>query len=500
MLLLLLPLAASARGDEGDPAPPTEPDAAAHTAAEAKQGAGDDATADEDAADGGVGEGVDLDEATTPRAGASLDEAISDIIATSVHGELTTRYRARWTNGRLGMRSDHDLYEYLALRVGDEYTDEWSATFLARGTADLDHSHGDDQDGYYTFDSLNDSYDSRVNGKLYTGYITYRPESGPLETARLGRQYIDAGQTFHVDGLRLISRPLDRDLDLRVSVYGGVPVHLYESSPRGDSIGGLSVELEPIDGTRIEADYAHVEDDLSVFGDQNNDWASLSIWHDLSRNLELHGQATYLEDELRDVTARATVRYPDEDLLFQLRYYRLLEEKNEFATEFDPYFSVLHTLERYHIGTVRAVKGFGEDFVVEAGASVRDLVPGAEESAFNRDVHRYYVTPTWSDALWADGWITGTAEVWSGGGTRTKTFGGEIGHRVGKQFKFSAGTDYSLFGFGPLGDDERNHIRSYYARLRLPLTDTVTLDARQSWEQDDVERIRVFQITITVAF
>ena len=497
--LLLVLTAAPARAEETPPSPDEDtvvesggarPDA---QEAAAPAGAVDDAAAAEDAAEDTAAKPLAAADAEgdEPPAPSALGSAIDDVLA-RVHGSVSLQYRGR----RGSDDTDQDLYQWLDLRIGDENADRISATVFLRATADLDRQR--DRRDAYEFTSLADSYDSSANARLYSGYLTWRPGSGPAALARIGRQYVYSAETFHLDGVYAESRELHEATHMTAAVYGGVPVHLYERSPSGDWITGAALSAEPFRWTRATVDYVHVSDDYD--GAVRDDLAALRVWQRANPWLDLYGRVSYL-DALRDVELRATARFDEQDLLVQATWYRLLEPMDEeFTTEFDPYFTVLHTLHEYDQARLRAVKGFGEELVLEVGADVRDVRDTGDEGASTRDTRRWYVMPTFPELLWEGAELSLIAERWSGNGQRLQTYGGEVTHRVSDDVLVSLGTDYSLYGYDAFRDRERNHVRTVFADLRWKLSDRLTLRVRHSHEKDDEETYDVFTLGLTLAF
>lgn len=421
---------------------------------------------------------------------------VDRLVGEPVHGDLTTKYRARWTK----QETDQDLYEYLTLRVGDEQKDRWSGNLFARVVGDLDAAHSQNGGGH-VFDSLNDTFDSRVNALLYTAYATIRPENGPVESARVGRQYVLAAETFHVDGASVTTRPLVDSIKLQVTGYAGIPVHFYEASPDGDWLAGVRFTAAPWTGGRVAAEYTHDQDRLSVLseGTAVNDLAALSAWQTIGKHVDAYGQFTWL-DGPRDGTLRLSWALPDQDFLVQASYYRLLETKKQFATEFDPYYSVINELSRYQQAEIHASKGIGEHFDVDVGGSVRHLLSGEHESAFNRDTSRVYVTPSVTDLPWTGFSASLTGETLNGASGRITTWAADLTQKFGKKTKVSVGSDYSLYAFGPLGGDERNRVRTAYARVKTQLTKSLSADVQYTWENDDVESFHVIQVALVLTF
>jgi hypothetical protein len=428
-------------------------------------------------------------------ADGGLRAEVERLVGAAVTGDLTVRYRARWTSDE----TDQDLYQYLNLRVGDETKDAWSGALFLRVAEDLDPR---DARGRHVFDSLNDTSGSRVDDQVYSAYATFRPSAGVFETVRLGRQYVYAAETFHVDGVSATTRPLVESIKLRLTAYGGVPVKLYGGGGHhSDWLAGLRAQAEPWTTARAAVDVAHVADRDSVFGGQRNDFAAASLWQQLGQNVDVFGQMGWLDgDGLRDATLRATARVPDEDLVVQASWYRLFETKREFATEFDPYFSVFRDLVRYQQFDLRATKGLGEHFDVEAGGSVRELLHGEHVGPFNRDTRRLFVTPSMTDLPWKGLSVSLTGESWSADGERIKTWAVDVTQKLGRDLKVSVGSDYSLYAFGPLGADERSHVRTAYARVKTALTKSISADLRFTWENDDVETSHVLSLALVFQF
>lgn len=418
----------------------------------------------------------------------------AEIGGTPVHGDLTLRYRARW----LHETTDQDAYQYLNLRIGDERNDKVSANFFVRMAEDLDGQQGEDGEGY-VFDSLEDTSSGRVNTLLYTGYVTVRPDGGTFETMRFGRQYIYGGETFHMDGAEVTTRPIEKWKKLTFSVYGGIPVHFYEASSSGDYIAGFEAAAEPWKGGRAALDYTHVQDDLSILGTERNDLAAINLWQNVMKNVDVYGQYTWLEGP-RDYTLRATYTNADQDLVAQASYYRLTESETQYATEFDPYYQTTVDLVRYQQGDLRVSKGFGDHWDVEVGGSARQLLPGEETSDFNRDTRRVYVTPTMTDIPWKGTSVSVTGESMTGDGERLQTWALDVSHRFNKTLKVSAGSDYSLYAYGPLGEDERSHVRTAYLRVKKALSESVTADCQYTWERDDVETFQILTLALSIQF
>jgi len=425
---------------------------------------------------------------------SALRSAVEGVLGASVHGTFTNKYRLRTSEEG----TDQDIQQFLDVRVGDDTKDHVSGALFVRSETDLDRAHEDDPS--FAYRSIDDTFGKSVNALLYTAYATIRPATGAIESYRVGRQYEFASETFHVDGASATTRPLVQSIKLKVTAYGGVPVHFYESNPSGDWIGGLRVAADPWKGGRANVDYTHVQDKFSTLSEkERNDLAALSVWQGVAKHVELYGQFQWL-DGPRDGTLRATANVPDSDLLVQASYYRLLETKEQLATEFDAYTNVIQEYVRYQQGDLRATKGFGEHFDVSFGGSVRRLLSDEQETTFNHDTRRLYVTPSVIDLPWKGTTASATAEQYSGDGQRQTTWGLDASQQFGKSLKLSVGSEYALYTYGAVATEERTDVRLAYARAKFPLTKSLLADVRYTWEKDDVDTFHVLTLGLVCEF
>ena len=166
----------------------------------------------------------------TSRQGATGDSATPEKAKPFIHGYLSTRYRARWSGGV----DDHDVDSVLGLEFGDPNKDRVTGHLMARAIADLNGASATDP-----FFSLEDTYDQRLTTRLYYAWADIRPESpkqAQVEHWRLGRQIDYLTPEFAwFDGVSAQTRPRGKQ-HLQLGLYGGVPVHLYESSASGDAV------------------------------------------------------------------------------------------------------------------------------------------------------------------------------------------------------------------------------------------------------------------------
>mgnify|MGYP001608588817 CR=1 FL=1 len=383
-----------------------------------------------------------------------------------IHGYSRLEYRGRWSE----TQEDQDLYQYLSLELGKEGRDKITGSFFGRLSADIDGRQSGNS--FYPFADITDTYQDNINGRIYQAYLDFN-DVRYLSKLRLGRQYVYEGETVQFDGARLELKPYWENIDL--SLYGGVPTHLYESSLSGDWILGTGIEGRPLDGTRLRLDYVYVEDDNATWGDHNDDLIILSGWQRVRDNLNLNGKYSFLDKKERDASLRANLNYPDKDLSFHASYFRQLETLRDFSVEFSPFYPVAGEYFPFHQYDFSCRKGFGEKLGIEAGITTRDLVEDTTETNFNHEYDRYFITLSIYEFLLEDTEFSITAEQWSSNDD-IRTLGFEAEKKFNKSVEVKVGSYYSLYKYDYYTSQERDDVRTAFLELEL-----------KPWKKKDVE-------------
>ncbi len=408
------------------------------------------------------------------------------LIGIPIRGTLTSRLRVRWT----AYDHDTDLYETLSLSVGDADRHTVTAYVLARAAADLDGKT--DENGYYIFDSIENTYDSAVTAQLYEAYADVH-RLGPVERVRLGRQsYYETPVVIAFDGGRVETEALT-GVKLQGGVYGGVPVHHHESSREGDWLVGAYAQARPWTGGRVRFDWLHVDDE-NYFGEASDDLFGLSAWQDLFDRLSLYAQYTRLESRNRDVQARVTWRQPKADLVVQASFYALLQTQRDYALEFDPYYSAALEYRPYYQVRGLLSKGFGSHLTVDGGAAARRLRDSADEGAYNHEFQRYFVSPALQDLPWKGLTTSVTGEYWNSDDDDVWSWGADLTHKCSSDLKVSVGTCFFLYKYDYYASRERENVRTIYGRIRYKLTDGLRLDGRYENERNSNDTVHTAKL------
>jgi hypothetical protein len=413
-----------------------------------------------------------------------------------VTGTLYTRYRARFDT-----RDEHsqDIYNYLTIDVGDKAR-QWATGHAdMRVAADLDNSGTGVRSDIFA--SILDTYDNDINYRLYSAYVDFNKIPG-IETLRAGRQWqYDTPEVLQMDGLRLDTQPICGRHDLQFSFYGGVPVHLDESSAEGDWLAGLAVQAKPWETARLRLDYTHITDDQSgrvhntpdlvqqsfnqPDGTVDNNLVALSMWQTFHNpDIRLFGRVETLDADAREAEARCIYYRKQWDLQMALTYRVVFERENHLVTELDPFTPTLQGQEPYHNLNFVFTKQWAQHYRIEGGAMVRRLAAGGDEGQFNHDFDRFYLTFGVND-LPIQGLSASATGYWYEGrdGPSIGTAGAEISYNWNKKLITTGGTDFELYTYDVFLGTERESVRTYYFKQRWRPERWAVLDVEYNFEQ-----------------
>lgn len=416
-----------------------------------------------------------------------------------LHGFVSTRYRLRATED--GDR-DQDVYVLGSLDVGDPWKDRVTFHALARGALDIDGRT--DSEGFFVFDSISDALTDDLDARLYDAYLDVH-RIKHVSVVRLGRQTIyDTPEFAYFDGGRVESAEFRDLLGLQVGVYGGLPVHHYESSSRGDYLAGAFVQVRPWTGGRVRADYMRVQDDRRD-GDFGDDLFGLSAWQSVTEYVQLHAAYTRLETRDRDVQFRVTFYEPEWDLQLQASYYQLLARQTQYSIEFDPFYSALFELDRYWQLSLLLYKGLGEHFAVDVGLDLRELIDTSDEGPFNHEFRRYFGTFQVMDLPVKHLTLSVTGEGWEGSegsGSQDHIYSvyGDAAYQWCKEFRTQVGSSYAHYKYDYFLDSERTDVRTYYAKLRFDPWDFLRVGLEYQYEEDDLAHYHMVATELRLMF
>jgi hypothetical protein len=391
------------------------------------------------------------------------------------HGSLGSRYRGRVRDGA----NDHDWIQTVALDVGRADQRGWRATLSADARADLD---GSEEDGS-PFASLDDTRSGSVDARVYEAHAEYHGDD-TLALARLGRQSeSDLPLTLWHDGLHVESREFGSGR-WSLGAFAGAPVRFYRDEAWSDFSGGLNVRARPWKGARVRLDWLHVEDD-ELLGDDGNELLALRWNQRVGERWRLESSASALDGEERD--AGLLVGWNDDrrDLLVELRWRQLFRTQGQLALELDPFTSVLLEERPYTDARFLVSKGLGEHVHVDVGLDTRWLEDEDDEGLFNHGFERVYGTCALRGVLPEQFELALTAERWTSQSNDIDSWGVDLSRELAERLELSFGSFYALYKLDLLAGDERDDVRTWYARLRSSAASGLGWDARYEYEDDE---------------
>ena len=403
-----------------------------------------------------------------------------------MHGSLSVRYRARSD----GDDQDHDVRGVLALDLADPRVRGMSGHLLARVDVDLEGL-----DEGEIFEDLADTYDQSVVSKVYLAYadVALDAEAGESPTLRVGRQNDPLlPEVLYLDGVSYFSRPMG-EKDVAFGVYGGIPVHFYESSSEGDRAWGTFVEGHPWAGGRARFDWMHLEDE-EVLGEGEDDLLSLGVWQELAKSWRLEGEYTHLEGDPRDLSLRAFYTDPDATTIVRAGYHELLEPQAALVTELDPFFEQLLEYEPFRQTNLVVSQAFGDHAIVDAGVDLRRVSDSDDVGEFNRDWERYYATASFVDVSAKGVGMSFTVDRWDDDDRDVSSLGADLSYDSEDRWDGAIGTYYSLYKYQFLELDEREDVRTYYLRASRELSKRLDLELLYEFEDDDFDTYHTLRL------
>ncbi len=382
----------------------------------------------------------------------------------------------------------------MTLEFGDDTTDRWTGHFSARAAWDVD---GGSARGS-AFASLADTGGGDVNAFVYDAYADVQ-RVGPLSHVRVGRQFdYDTPIVAWFDGALAEFAEFGKQ---RVTggVFGGVPVHPYDASSRGDSLVGAWVAFHPWVATSLRADWMHVEDERSGLG-LSNDLFGLAASEQVSERLRWNARYTRLEDRDRDFELSADWFDAKDAFSWRASWHRLLAEQQEHALELDPFFDQLLTLFPYDDLRFSTSKDFSAKFDAALGFDLRNVRDSNDVGPFNRDYQRVYATATITDVLPASLVLALTGERWHSSDSSVDTLGFDLSRRFDKTVDASLGSFFTLYLFDPFFGGERDDVRTYYLALRWRKSSSLSFEARYELEDADLGDFQLVRLGATWHF
>lgn len=431
----------------------------------------------------------------------------------SFEGDFTLRYRLqKLENGR----SDIDLYQYLSLSLGDLEKDKLAWYYYGTMREDLDGSNSDSVTkekinrlifprtpvennpvvSSNPFFSIDESIEDGFIARSYELYVdvTLVPL---LKNLRVGRQYMREIENLHFDGLKL---EFDDFKELRFGMFGGKPVHFYETSGSGDYLAGAFAEYSPVTGSRLKMDYSYVNDNSDDFSGHGDNFFAFSLRQNIKGWWNIFAKLTMLDSNGRDAELRSTWVFPEHDFDVNISYFKQLNTLEDLTIEFDEFNAITGDYLPYSQYSFNLYKGLHKNVGVGLGVNIRELNEEKDEGSFNHEFDMYYVTLSLHDLPFKGTSIDITGDHYDTDDDDTRSIGIDIDQKLGEKTTISTGTYYSLFKFDSMSGSERDNVRVYFLDTKYEITGNLGFSMDYEFERTGQESFHTVETALKYEF
>lgn len=406
---------------------------------------------------------------------------------TGLHGSFSTFVDWRRGANSASTRQDLDINSYLDMTYRPDKL--WTFAVSASATGDLDGRRPSFEPGIYN--GVRETFDHAVTPWLYRLYGTRKLDvsiggSGKLTALTLGRQYTTGEEFVWIDGLELTGEvPIDR-ANVTFSVYGGVPVRLFESSSN-DWLAGGRLALR-IGATRIGIEGYHVEDQTVTGWKRIDNVGRISLAAPIGDKGNLFAMVRGVDDEGLEARVRAAFNLP-RDIQLRADVRTQTEARGSHANEVDAASLVMGRAS----GVMRqAFTEYGGDVLIpindkwslDLGGSTRDFKDPQTLNNINFD--RYFVSLMASGLDFSGKKLGGniTFEAYNSAADWTRTATGEVTLDMTSRLRLSAGSTYALYSYDYMLNQITNDVRLVTGKIQYRPTDRLRLEARYDLEDD----------------
>ncbi len=439
-------------------------------------------------------------------------DALPDVQTTPLREETQTTFTVR---GSFSMRyvfrtaeysgleaTDRDLFEQLRFDVTSPQNKKYEFHFL--GTARERIGDNQTQTGFFPFEDIGDTYNSKTIGFVYDAHLAINDPLSYLTQVRIGRQAGTRDEPVFFDGIAAdfaVSRKLN------LTAYGGVAVHFYEINYDwgSDFLSGAGIDYFPYSGTMLSLDYLSVRDEIapSLGANENDQQVSFAVRQRFTPFLRAMAKIRYLNSDPRDITVRAIKTFPEADLELSMTYFKQFRTQVVLANEFSPYVEVMGPSYPFQSYDIKARKLFGRYFALDIGYFQRSLLTDQNESPLNRDYKRAYTVFEVGDLLYDGLTFALIGDYWETEGRKSTSTGFDAAYKFKnkmKNTKIGIGTYYSLYKYDyyvQIGEQQK--VRTYYLNGTVPLTKGLYVTAKYEYEQS-IENYQTFKVGMRYDF
>ena len=368
----------------------------------------------------------------------------SATVAQTLSGELTARYRDRWGSPDW---DDQDAFSYLRLGFGEQDGKGLTGALSLRWDADLETRSNEIDDGH---DDL----------RVYYAYL----DLNKIEhlNFRLGRQYLDEAEGFHLTGIKgIYSAPWKH---LRIGLFAGQPVSYYRTIDGDERAGGLTWSLRPCEKSQLRGSWIHLEENAA-----DSDVVTLAYRRTFGQGSNLYATARTLDFEVFNELVGGTWQIAPANLLLT-GSYRRQEDTNASRSS---YFGDLSTLigpsrpfQQLNLGVSRPLRDLA---TIGVGFSRRELLDDGQDRG-NQEFDRLFLDLFLTEKALLGFTASANFSRWQTDSDDSSTFSGSLSRRFGEHLQIDVGSSYTKYDLHRVFDSpdeiprERFDVRSNYLR------------------------------------
>jgi hypothetical protein len=405
---------------------------------------------DEAAAEEAAADEPDTEAPEAEADAAAADAAVEEEPAKPkwIDGSFSAGIDAAFADGS----SDIDADQTLRLRIRPPQAPNWQVTGSLWMTESLDG----DEDKWSVLRDIDDGYDHDVRARLMHLYVQGDNLWGQ-STLRIGRQRILESPLYNrIDGVYF------RQYRNRWDWYGfgGVRASLYEDA-HDDMVLGGGLGVRPYNTTRLGLDFFYADDHRGndaeirqpflsrllrlgyprrVDEEESNIWYALSLYQDLTDNLQLYGRLSMVDDEIDQIVMNFNGYVPSFELTYQFTYRRQMDRVQDRVNDLTVYYRILGPLEEYDHFLLSLHKPLTQKLALSLEAELHEADSDSMYGG-NRDYNRLAAILAADDLFWGvnnsiavERWDTDDGEdAWILTGEMSKEW---------KQVKLTVGADY----------------------------------------------------------
>ena len=427
--------------------------------------------------------------------GYFVEFALADEGSISLSGLLELRYDGRYLSD--GEGEDHKLHQIVDINMKENKWGHFKFTLAGDLTEDLDGKEDDDQIDRTT--TIRDTWGSSTHGFLYVcqGEIY---QLGPLDYARLGRQYVNHElATTHLDGFNGLLKLDVFNKRIKPFFYGGIPVRLYEDVHYSDAKefgGGTHIYWDR--WTRITLEHQLIEEEPDIIGtygtsgESRYEQSAFAIRRSLFSKGYGYISLFLLDNSAKRVNSTFSILLDKLDLEIDASYFYQFDEIDDMPTTTSPYTGLVGPIKPYHNITLDMTKGIYKDSIwLSGGTEWRVLDSGEEESEFNHSYNHHYLALITDDLLMKGIEFSLQADYWQVMDDDNEdsifTLSGGIEYRKPKKIKLFLGSSYSLFSYDYFADpDEKTDVYTVHSDIRYYVQPKLYFDARYELDIYDI--------------